>query len=405
MLLVRRLLFFGVVVGLVYKNSSYRTLLSGSRWLTLWHWLFNVSITAVFITLLLNWPELLLRLRLAADKSIFQNGWLVLFVMTLLLLLTATVHELGHLLAGYLVRFRFQVLVVGPLRLSGGSGRLRFQLQWGGAFFNGLAASLPDEMDNLARRLLYFALGGPLASLFLSVVTLAVVFFLGSDLRRMLDYLWLWECCLFTAVVSYFFLLTSIRPGTYHNGMVADGGRILMVATGTPQALRWQALVNLNAADLAGERPSQWDKALLRQAVTLPDNSHDYLTGVVLNYHHWLDENEPQRALNYLEEALNLPVAWETGMRARLVLEKAFLAAAYLQDIQMARELLSQVKLNPRQVTSLYWRAKAAIHLLAGDAADARETAVQGLAAIGDDVLQTGLQKAELAWLNSLLQP
>ncbi len=396
------MLFFGAVIGLAYQNRSGYTRTSGSKWLTVWQWLFNLSLTAVFLTLVLNWPNLLLRLRLAADNSIFQNGWLFLIAMTLLLLLTATVHELGHLLAGYLVRFRFQVLVVGPVRISGGNGRLRWQRQRGGSLFNGLAASLPNEMDNLARRLLYFALGGPLASLLLTLVALGVVLFLGSDLRHMLDYLWLWECSLLTAVVSYFFLLTSLRPGTYHNGMVADGGRILMVAAESPQAERWQALVRLNVADMAGERPSHWDETLLQRAVMLPDNSLDYLTGVVMNYHYWLDKNEPQKALLYLEEALNLPVAWETGMRVRLVLEKAFLAAAYLQDLQMARESFARIKLNRRQANSLYWRAKAAIQLLAGNIEDARETAVHGLAALGEDN-QTGLQKAEVAWLNVLI--
>jgi hypothetical protein len=133
----------------------------------------------------------------------------------------------------------------------------------------------------------------------------------------------------------------------------------------------------------------------------LPDNSLDYLTGVVMNYHHWLDRNDAQQALLYLEEALNLGVAWETGMRVRLILEKAFLAAAHLKDLPMARELFAQVKLNHRQANSLYWRAKAAIHLLAGNTEDARETAVQGLEAIGEDN-ETGLQKAELGWLNEL---
>ncbi len=384
------------------QNISGRTSLSHSKWLTVWHWLFNLSLTAVFLTLVLNWPNLLLRLRLAADNSIFQNGWLVLFVMMLLLLLTATVHELGHLLAGYLVRFRFQVLVIGLLRISGENGRLCWQWQRGGSFFNGLAASLPDEMDNLARRLLYFALGGPLASLMLSLLMLAIVFYLGSDLRRMLDYLWLWECSLFTAVVSYFFLLTSMRPGVYHNGLVADGGRILMVATKSPQGERWQALVKLNAADLAGERPYQWSEALLQKATILPDNSHDYLTGVVMNYHHWLDKNEPQKALLFLEEALKLPAAWETGMHVRLVLEKAFLAAAYLQDLQLARDSFAQFRLNHRQVHSVYWRAKAAIHLLAGSREDAQETAVNGITAMGEGN-QTGLRKAELAWFTRLL--
>jgi hypothetical protein len=144
-------------------------------------------------------------------------------------------------------------------------------------------------MDRLARRLLWFALGGPLASLLFSLVALAIVLYLGSDLRRMLDYLWLWECSLFAAITSYFFLLTSLYPGSYHNGLVADGGRIVMLLTRPAEAARWQALVQLNVADLNGERPSAWDEQLLRQALTQPDNSHDYLTALVMNYHHDLD--------------------------------------------------------------------------------------------------------------------
>lgn len=397
------MLFFGVCIGLVSKSASPRIQKFGSKWLTVWHWLFNLSLTAVFVTLLINWPRLLLRLRLAADNSIFQNGWLFLLVVSSLLMLTALVHELGHLLAGYLVRFHFQVLVVGPVRVSRDNGRLRLHLQRGGSFFNGLAASIPQEMDNLAHRLLYFATGGPAASFLLSFVSLAVVLLLSNDLTRMLDYLWLWECCLFTAVVSYFFLLTSMRPGTYHNGMVADGGRILMVATNAPQALRWQALVMLHAVDIAGERPYQWDEALLQQVLTLPDNSQDYLTAVVMNYHHWLDKDEPQKAASYLEEALSLPVTWESGMRARLMLEKAFLAAAYLQDSKTARESLAQIKLNRRQANALFWRAKAALYLLEGSVSLAEETAVNGLATLDKD-LRTGLQKAERLWFSNLLK-
>ena len=351
--------------------------------------------------LLLNWSELLLRLRLAADNSIFRSGWLVLLVLTLLLLFTALVHELGHLLAGYLVRFRFQILVVGPIRVSRVNGRLQVQRQQGGSLFNGLAASLPNEMDKLERRLLYYALGGPLASLLLTLVTLLVVVLLGNDLTRMLDYLWLWECCLFTAVASYFFLLTSLRPGTYQNGMVADGGRILMVLNDSPQAQRWQALVMLNAADFAGERPSQWDEKLLHQALTHPDNSHDYLTANVMSYHHWLDKNQPQKAMGFLEEALNMPVAWVSGMRARLALEKAFLAAAYLQDFEVARDWFMQVRLTRRQANPLYWRAQTALYLLEGKLELAKEAAVAGLAAL-DKKSQTGLQKAEGDWLKKL---
>lgn len=385
------------------KESFIRVQSFGSKLLTIWHWLFNVSLTAVFITLLLNWPELLLRLRLAADNSIFQNGWLVLLVMTLLLLLTATAHELGHLLAGYLVRFRFHVLVIGPVRVSRGNGRLQVKRQQGGSLFNGLAASLPDEMDNLARRLLYFAMGGPLASFLLSLTALSVVLFLSDDLSRMLDYLWLWECCLFTAVTSYFFLLNSLRPGSYQNGLMADGGRILMVLAKSPPAQRWQALVMLNAADFAGKRPSQWDEKLLHQVLIHPDNSYDYLTAITMNYHHWLDKNQPQKALDFLEEALSLPVAWATGMRARLTLEKAYLAAYHFKDLVTAQESFGQIKKRRRETSPLFRRAEAALLLLNGQREAAKKSVAEGLELLNNGAA-SGLQIAEMEWFQTLMK-
>lgn len=383
------------------KGHLIRRQVVESKLLTIWQWLFNLSLTAVFVLLLLKWPELLLRLRLAADSSIFQSGWLVLVALTLLLLLTAMVHELGHLLAGYLVRFRFQTLIVGVVRVSRVNGRLQWRLQRSGSLFNGLVASLPVEMDNLARRLLYFALGGPLASLLLSLLALAVVLYLGSDLTRMLTVLWLWECCLFTAIASYFFLLTSLRPGSYHNGMMADGGRIVMLLAQSSQALRWQALVQLNVADLAGKRPSCWDETLLRQALVQADNSHDYLTAVVMNYHHQLDTKQPDQALLFLEEALKLPVAWDTGMRARLALEKAYVMAYHLKDLETAQESLTPIKKSCRETNPLFWRAEAALLLLKGQNELAQQSVTNGLQALQTDA-PSGLQLAEREWLKNL---
>ncbi|MCB8978873.1 MAG: hypothetical protein H6657_15765 [Ardenticatenaceae bacterium] len=383
------------------KRVFVREPIRRTKLLKVWRWLFNLSLTAVFLTLVLQWPDLLLRLRLALQNSIFQSGWLLLVAVTLILLLTAMVHEFGHLLAGYLVHFHFHTLVVGLLRISRVNGRLRFQREQGGSFFNGLAASLPEQMDNLARRLLWFALGGPLASLLLSVVALALALYLGSELRRMLDYLWLWECSLFAAISSYFFLLTSLYPGSYYNGMVADGGRIAMLLARSPESERWQALVQLNVADLNGERPSAWDEGLLRQSLTQPDNSHDYLTALVMNYHHELEKKRPSQALDFLEEALNLPVAWANGMRSRLAVEKAYLTANFLKDMETAQDLLTQVKIGRRNADPLFCRAEAALLLLKGQHELAAQSASRGLQALPDNVA-SGQQLAEKEMLHAL---
>lgn len=383
------------------KRVLVRKPVRQTRLLKVWQWLFNLSLTAVFLTLILQWPDLLLRLRLALQNSIFQSGWLLLVAVTLVLLLTAVVHEVGHLLAGYLVHFRFHTLVVGLLRISRVNGRLQFQRQRGGSFFNGLAASLPAQMDNLARRLLWFALGGPLASLLFALVALAVALYLGSELRRMLDYLWLWECSLFAAISAYFFFLTSLYPGSYYNGMVADGGRIAMLLARSPESARWQALVQLNVADLHGERPSTWDEGLLRQSLIQPDNSHDYLTALLMNYHHELDRKRPSQAAAFLEEAINLPVAWAAGMRSRLAVEKAYLMAQLLNDATTAQELLAHVKIGRQDTDPLFCRAEAALRLLQGQHELAAQSAARGLSALPDDIT-SGQQLAEKEWLQAL---
>lgn len=394
-----RMLFF-----VLWMGSFVRVKIAESKIFVLWRWLFNLSITAVFIALLFNWSKLLLRLRLGADNSIFQNGWLVLFTMTVLLLLTAVVHELGHLLAGYLVRFQFHTLIIGPLRLSRENGRLQIQFQRSGTFFDGLAASLPVEGDqeNLRQRLLYFALGGPLASLALTLAALLAVLLLDNNLSLMLEYLWVWECSLLLTIISYFFLLTALRPGAYQNGFMADGGRILMALRNAPQTQRWQALLLLNVADLAGKRPSQWDPKLIEQAHSYPDNSYDYLTAVVMSYQHWLDKKRPQEALTHLEEALNLPTAWRMGMRARLALEKAYLMARYFRDVETAQEWFQQVRQNRREANILFWRAKAALHFLEGKNELAKGAISKGLASAAQKN-SSGLQQAEVDWLKTCI--
>ncbi|MBW8839594.1 MAG: hypothetical protein JF602_07060, partial [Gemmatimonadetes bacterium] len=56
-------------------------------------------------------------------------GRLVLMVSVLVAALAAPLaHELGHVLGGVLVRFRFTMLVWGPLRVVREGGRVRFGL-------------------------------------------------------------------------------------------------------------------------------------------------------------------------------------------------------------------------------------------------------------------------------------
>ncbi len=76
------------------------------------------------------------------------------------------VHECGHLAAGLLAGWRFDLLVIGPLRLARESGG-RVRLGWNRdpAMFGGAGGATPTRTTGLRNAMAMFVAGGPLASL------------------------------------------------------------------------------------------------------------------------------------------------------------------------------------------------------------------------------------------------
>jgi hypothetical protein len=100
--------------------------------------------------------------------------------LVLLALLTAlAVHELGHLVAGLLQGFRFQLFVVGLLGVKRTPAGIRVFLNRDVGLMGGVAATVPVAQDpGNTRKFAWILLSGPLASLLLSLV--AAVLFTAS---------------------------------------------------------------------------------------------------------------------------------------------------------------------------------------------------------------------------------
>jgi hypothetical protein len=367
----------------------------------IWRWVFNLSIFGLLLWFVWHRFELFVYTRLAPESSLFsQFVWLITAVILILFFISA-LHEVGHLVAGWLVGLRFHLLIIGPIRFARQRGALRVQWQLNGSLFNGLAASIPPDETNLVRRMLVFAAGGPLASLLVMGAAAVLALFLQADSLRQLAYLWLWECALFTAVVSYFFFLTSIKPGVYQNGLPADGARIAMLLRNNRQAHRWCALVVLNSRDIFGQRPRDWSVEKMEAALSAPDDSHDHLTALIMAYQMMWDKGDWSLAEGYLQEALALPIAWTAGMRARLALEEAYVQACWRQNAQEAREWLQQVRRGRRYVAQQL-RAEAAVYWVEKEGQLARQTAVQAQQLLRKEE-PTGVALAEMDWLQTII--
>lgn len=365
-------------------------------WLvTAWAWLFNLTLYGLLGLVVFNINRIAIRARLAGESSLFGSFFRLLLVGAALLLLTSAVHELGHLLGGWLAKLRFYLLVVGPIKISRETGKLRFGLSRGGAF-NGLAACIPEKIYDLRRRMLLFALGGPVASLLLALLAGGVFYRLPTGVPA-----WVGEGAAITAVSSLIFFLTSMKPGTYPNGMPADGGRILMLLQNGAEARRWCALVALNSADVQGQRPRDWDETMVQQAMTGLDASSEGMMARLLVYQWAVDNGRFSQANLLLDDAFALRASRFPGAIGRFTLEKAYLLALHQNNPAEGREWLERLR---RRSTKhpLSCRAEAAVLLREGQL-----SAAHAKATIGLDTLrhypQTGANLAEAAWLQTIL--
>ena len=370
--------------------------------LTIWRWLFNLSILAVFLVIIFNRFNLSIRITLAGESSLLNNFWLLITAVIFLLFLTSTIHELGHLLAGRIAHLKFQLLVIGPLRITRNQSGYSLGWQRGNAIFNGLAASIPEDADNLRKRMLFFAAGGPIASFLLAFVAAAVAFYFNENDAVLRTYFWIWECALFTAVVSYFFFLTSMKPGNYQTGLPADGSRIFMLLQNGEEAERWCTLVALNSADIQGVRPRDWDEPLLQRAMAVEDYSYDYLMLRLMHYQSLLDKGNIDQAFNELEHIMQLHIAWESGIRALLALEKAYICGRYYSDVVQAEDYLSQVRKNRAQ-QALQFRAETAVLFAQQKPIETISKAHETILLL-ESQLPTGVTIAEKAWMEEIIQ-
>ena len=192
--------------------------------------------------------------RLREAKGIL-TAWDLLALPLLILVVLAT-HEIGHLVGGLSQGMRFLMLIVGPFGWHAGSSGTRFRWNTNPALMGGLAATVATEVGPaLRRQLLVMIAAGPIASLLLAIVAIALA--PASD-PRVAAY------CVFIAATSCgIFLVTLIPVRT--GGFMSDGMQIMDVLRGGRAVVERGALMRILAATLDGVRPRDWDASAIEE--------------------------------------------------------------------------------------------------------------------------------------------
>ncbi|MFZ9364232.1 MAG: site-2 protease family protein, partial [Arenimonas sp.] len=179
-----------------------------------------------------------------------------LLLLPISFLFVLAVHEAGHLLGGFRKGMRFLLYIVGPFQLTRTASGIRFNWIFNLGTFGGLAAATPDPEQPIRPQFLSLIAGGPLASLLLAALGVAV--FLFTDGRFSAHALLI---ALFSALI---FLVTAVpsRAG----GFMSDGMQFIEVLRGGDAVMERQQLTGLMAQSMAGIRPRDWKAEWLEPA-------------------------------------------------------------------------------------------------------------------------------------------
>jgi hypothetical protein len=244
------------------------------------------------------------------------------------LLAALTAHEAGHLLAASVAGFRISFF---------GRGRHAARKLYScDALRLGVLSLEPRKLDRLARRLCFFATGGPFASLLLPALLEAYV--------RMtpVAFLSAFAVHVFTAM-SLLLGVAELLPET-GKGTFSDGARILMLLKNDASARRWLSIVQLQLALDRGEHPRAWDETLVACAAAVDDDSRDAVAGRWLAYLWAAERQDITAATKYLEEALAAPASASAWLRDRLFLEAAVFQAWFREDSASAKYWVKRIR-------------------------------------------------------------
>jgi hypothetical protein len=348
--------------------------------------LFVFLVIAIFTYAAIREPEMR---RILATFAVLSVVFLPLLV---------GLHEVGHVLGGWLAGFPFAFCVVGPLKFAQGQRKLR--IRWIGIpqGFVGLAASLPTDDRDLRRRLVVMFAGGPAVSLLIAMIALAYHFGLGYHLR---EGGWLDQVVLIIGVWSLGIFVLTIVPRRVR-GFLTDGAQLLLLLRGGPDAERHGATAALTGNSLRGTRPRDWPLSLLEAATSRPDGSAEDAAAAALAYHWALDRGDVDGAGAFLDRALAAQEQLPAVTRSALFLEAAYFTARHRGHAPTARAFLAQAKGSAFIEPYTRRRAEAAVLLAEGDREAARQRATEGLAAIECSPDAPGAL-VETDWLRDIL--
>jgi len=364
------------------------------RLANLWRVLFWALIgAAIGITLLLadkKFFDTLMEPLSRALSRLAPLGFLLAFLVCQYVVVI--VHEMGHLIFGLCAGLRFNFVSFGPLLIN---RDFKASLHWkqrSGA--GGLTSMVPNGNHRLRWRLLFMIVGGPMANLTsAAIAAMAYKSHLGNFSAVSGVFLWL-------SVFTGLFNLVPFRSIS----ILSDGKRIWLLLLNKKKGERWLSNTLLATALIKGDRPRDFDKEMLKSAVSFTDNSPDTVSAHVLAYMAAFDAHQDDQAARFLETCLAYCRFAAPSGREGLFISAAIFQALRRSRVDLAEQWLAAVPAKT-QIPGIRSQAEAAILEAQGKIEDALAKLDESKAASAT-IAQPSMRTLSLAsierWKNEL---
>lgn len=317
-------------------------------------------------------------------------------------LLSVAVHELGHVVGGWLVGHHFVALSIGPLVLRANERRLCVKLArtWQ---LSGVAATAPMTDHHLIQRDMFSVASGPAFSLLLASTAYMVYPHIHTGGRIGGINYFFRELMKLSIWVSLWLGVTSLIPRYMKKpGILTDGGRLMMLSRGGPEALRWSLMRRIHGAILSGVRPRDWNPEWIRQITDLDEPDASHVSAIYFGYLWALDRTDYAQAGAFLDQGRELLNKGSLEYHSYL-LQAVFFEALYRRNAKQARAWFDEAK-NAPVMRSTLRRAEASVLLVEEHYEAARLCALEGLQAAKDEgEHDTALGQLEAEWFHAII--
>jgi hypothetical protein len=274
--------------------------------------------------------------------SIGPRPGLALLLYFTILGLVVTLHELGHLAAGWVVGFHFSHISIGPFTLNIQYGRFNVQLRRDlGAL--GYAGMHIETVKKARRSLLTFVAAGPVANLLSGALAVLFVYFAAPTFRDS----WVLPFAAGFSALSFIMAVLSLIP--YGR---SDGARLWTLVNSRQGTRRWIASCALGSQQRKGVRPKNWKQSWMKAACSIRDGRLDELNSNLLAYVAASDRKDGTAAALHLERSLDLARSRRSSQLDFLAREASYYCAWFRGDLPLAERWLSQIR-RPKLTTQL----------------------------------------------------